>query len=68
LKKIFLLVLCFTSLFFGQTAKEIVKKSNDIVMGKTSQSISKMTIIRPDWTREVEMKSWSKRMDYYLIY
>ena len=27
-----------------------------------------MTIERPDWSREVEMKSWSKGQDYYLIY
>jgi outer membrane lipoprotein-sorting protein len=28
----------------------------------------KMTIVRPDWSREVAMKSWSKGTDYYLIY
>lgn len=68
MKKIILFTLIFTSIIFGQTATEIVKKSNDNQMGKTSQGASKMTIIRPDWTREVEMKSWSKGMDYYLIY
>jgi outer membrane lipoprotein-sorting protein len=38
------------------------------MLGKTSESISKMTIVRPDWSREVEMKAWSKGTDYYLIY
>jgi len=52
----------------AQSAKEIVQKSNDNNLGKTSQGISKMTVVRPDWSREVEMKSWSKGTDYYLIY
>jgi len=52
----------------AQNAFDIVKKSNDNVLGKTSQSTSKMTIVRPDWTREVEMKTWSKGTDYFLIY
>lgn len=58
----------YSSILIGQSATEIVKKSNDNNMGKTSQGTSKMTVIRPDWSREVEMKSWSKGTDYYLIY
>lgn len=68
MKNIIVLLLIFSSFAIGQTAKEIVKKSNDNNMGLTSQGISKMTVVRPDWSREVEMKSWSKGMDYYLIY
>ena len=26
-----------------------------------------MTLVRPDWTREVSMKVWSKGIDYYMI-
>ncbi len=58
----------FSSFAIGQNAKEIVKKSNDNSLGLTSQGVSKMTVVRPDWSREVEMKSWSKGTDYYLIY
>ena len=36
-------------------------------MGKTSQGLNKMIVVRPDWKREVEMKMWSKGNDYYLI-
>jgi outer membrane lipoprotein-sorting protein len=50
------------------TAKEIVKRANDKATGTTSQGTMKMTIVRPDWSREVAMKSWSKGTDYYLIY
>ncbi|MEN8193661.1 MAG: outer membrane lipoprotein-sorting protein [Bacteroidota bacterium] len=57
-----------TSVIFSQNASEIIKKSNDNIVGLTSQSLSKMTIVRPEWTREVEMKTWSKGDDYYLIY
>ena len=67
--KQFILILFFiTSLNYSQDASEIVKRANDNSLGITSQGISKMTIERPDWSREVEMKSWSKGQDYYLIY
>ncbi len=36
-------------------------------MGKTSQGVNTMTLVRPDWTREVSMKVWSKGTDFYLI-
>lgn len=51
----------------GQDATEIVRKANNLSMGKTSQGINKMIVVRPDWKREVEMKIWSKGNDYYLI-
>jgi outer membrane lipoprotein-sorting protein len=61
-----------TSLFFSSfaqdlTAREIVKRANDKATGNTSQGTMKMTIVRPDWSREVTMKSWSKGTQYYLI-
>ncbi len=55
-----LFILFVVSSFYSQNATEIIKKSNDNVNGLSSKSISKMTIVRPDWTREVEMKTWSK--------
>lgn len=68
-------LLTFVLLFAGQAthsqempAKEIVQKANDKVNGETSQGTMKMTIIRPGWTREVSMKSWSKGTEFYLIY
>jgi outer membrane lipoprotein-sorting protein len=50
------------------TAYDIVKKANDKATGITSQGTMKMTIVRPDWSREVTMKSWSKGTKYYMIY
>lgn len=60
---VFLIVLAANA----QDAKEIVKKSNDLSLGTTSQGTMTMTIERPKWTRTVTMKSWSKGTDYYLI-
>ena len=67
MKKIFLIVTIITSIFYAQSGKEIVQKANDLILGKTSQGINKMTLIRPDWTREVSMKVWSRGIDYYMI-
>jgi len=50
------------------TASEIVQKAQDKVNGLSSQGIMKMTIVRPDWSREVEMKIWSLGVDFYMIY
>lgn len=49
------------------TAQEIVAKADKKFKGETSTGEMKMTIERPTWTREVQMKSWSKGDDYSLI-
>lgn len=49
------------------SAKEIVTRADEKVRGKTSQGSMKMTIIRPNWTREMTLKSWSKGTEYSLI-
>jgi outer membrane lipoprotein-sorting protein len=50
------------------TAKEIVKKADDKGRGQTSQGIMTLTIVRPDWSRSITLKSWSKGTDYSMIY
>ena len=42
------------------SAKEIVKKADDNMRGKTSQADITIKIIRPTWSREMNMKAWSK--------
>lgn len=49
------------------TAKEIIQKSDEKLRGKTSIAEMKMTVVRPTWSREVTMKSWSKGDDLALI-
>ena len=49
------------------SAKEIVAKADKKLKGETSTSEMKMTIVRPTWQREVQMKNWTKGDDYALI-
>lgn len=45
----------------GQTAREIIKKSDEKMRGSTS-AITEMTItiVRPKWQREMTLKTWAK--------
>jgi len=51
----------------GMNATDIVTQATEKLNGKTSRGTMKMTIVRPDWTREIEMKSWSVGTEYYMI-
>lgn len=54
-----LLILFISSNFtFAQTAEEIIKKSEDLIKGKTSHGTFKMTVVTPEFTRELTMESW----------
>jgi hypothetical protein len=48
------------------TATEIVKRADENRRGESSYSEIKMTIVRPTWTREIGIKSWTKGDDYSL--
>ena len=45
------------------TAKEIVKKADENMRGKTSVADIDIRIIRPSCAREMNMKAWSKGDD-----
>ena len=49
------------------TAKDIVKKADENMRGKTSEAQITIKIIRPIWSREMNMKAWSKGDDYSMI-
>lgn len=51
----------------AQSAVDIVRKSDEKLRGLSSYSEMKMTIVRPDWTREIQMKSWTKGDDFALM-
>ncbi len=71
LRTIFLTILSATPLLgttYGQDAKEIIRQAEEVRRGvETSQAEMTMTIVRPDWTRSMSMKSWSKGDDYALM-
>jgi len=52
---------------YGQSAKEIVQKMDDNAFGGRLKSNMKMTIVRPKWSRTMELKSWADGSDYSLI-
>ncbi len=46
---------------------EIIQKADQHLRGETSTSELKMEIVKPNWSRTIEMQSWSKGSDYSLI-
>ena len=64
-----ILLLSITALNAQESdAKSIVKKSNDLLLGKSSFSEMTMSIKRPEWERTISMQSWSLGNDFYMIY
>lgn len=66
------IIIAFLSfnLLLGQqnlTGKDIVKKADENMRGKTSEAQITIKIIRPTWSREMKMKAWSKGDDYSMI-
>ena len=70
LKKVSLLCMTLfgvSLISYGQTAVEIVKKADELMRGVSSKGEMKMMIVRPKWTREIAIKSWSKGSEYSLM-
>lgn len=65
---IFLVVMVVSSKVKAQDATEIVKKMDQKMRGDYVTQEMTMTIIRPTWERSISMKSWSRGMDYTLVY
>ncbi|EGR1567902.1 outer membrane lipoprotein-sorting protein [Vibrio parahaemolyticus] len=62
-----LLFLLFTSLSYAESAFDIVQKSDQSMRGKSSYSEATMEIVRPDWTRSMTMKSWTKGTELSIV-
>ena len=48
-------------------AQKIVERADKHLRGETAEAEMTMTVVRPEWSREVGLKSWSKGQDYALI-
>jgi outer membrane lipoprotein-sorting protein len=58
----------FQTALLAQDATEIIRKADEKLRGKkTAYSEMTITTVRPKWSREMKMKSWSKGSDYSLI-
>lgn len=55
------------SFLYAESAKEIVAKADELIKANSSYTEMKMIIIKPDWSREIEMKLWSLEPDYGLV-
>lgn len=64
---IILLGSTFSRVMAQESATDIIRKSDEKVRGASSLSEIKMTIVRPSWEREMEMKSWSKGDELAII-
>ena len=49
------------------TALEIIKKADEKMRGTSNRSEMTMTIVRPEWSREIKMKGWALGQEYSLI-
>ena len=63
---------CVLSMFLilsarAQDAKEIVKRADDRAKGKTSKANMTIQIVRPNWSREMMMTTWTQGNDFALI-
>jgi outer membrane lipoprotein-sorting protein len=51
----------------AQTATEIVQQADNKMRGKSSQAEMTVLTIRPNWSREMQIKSWVKGTDLAMI-
>ncbi len=66
-KNLLLLFLFVTTVNAQESARDIIKKSDDLMRGKTHTGKYTMTIVRPDWQRSTEFKFWSEGSDKAFI-
>lgn len=69
-------ILYFSLIFFlsqnqnlniDESAKDVIKKADEKMRGKTSFSEMTIMTVRPTWTREIKMKAWSKETNFAMI-
>lgn len=71
-KNILIVVFTLTPLLYKSqdlTARQIIEKADAIMKGvKSTKAEMTITTIRPKWTREMSLKSWSKGSSNSMIY
>lgn len=60
-------VLLQINTLFAESAKDIVKKANELIRANSSYSELSMKIVKPDWSRELDMKVWALEPEYSLV-
>jgi len=67
MKKILTALLLFPTLCFSQTAYDIIKKSDEHIRGYSNHAELSIEVIRPKWSRTIEVKTWSLGNEYSMI-
>ncbi|MGF1737060.1 outer membrane lipoprotein-sorting protein [Photobacterium satsumensis] len=67
LKVLLIILACLPAWAAAQSATSIVEKSDQQMRGDSSYTEATMRIVRPDWTRTMSMKSWTKGQDLSLV-
>lgn len=68
MKSYLTIVFCSSMLFCNaQNATEIVKKMDDKMRGKSSYAELLIRTVRPNWTRELSVKTWMKGTNFAMI-
>lgn len=66
MKHLFIVLLLAPQLLAAQTALDIVTQMDNKLKGNSLRSENSITIVRPTYTREMTMVSWSKGIDFSL--
>lgn len=67
LKVLFVILAFLPAWVMAESATSIVRKSDQQMRGDSSYTEATMRIVRPDWTRTMSMKSWTKGQDLSLV-
>lgn len=67
---LFIIFICFTTFLNAQNTdlKSIINKAENKLRGKSSLSTMTITTVRPKYTREMQLKSWTQNEDLSLMY
>lgn len=60
-------IFLYSGNLFSQDATDIIRKMDEKMQGNSNRVEMTMTIVRPKWTREMSMKSWSEGTENSLI-
>lgn len=63
----FLMLIFLTASTPAQPIGDIIRKSDELMRGKSSRGEMTMTITKPEWTRQYSMKVWSLGTDYSMV-
>lgn len=63
----FFVLFLFAASAQGQSATEIVKRSDDKMRGNTSEAEMVIRTVRPTWTREMAVRTWMSGTDFAMI-